>query len=83
MARQPQSQKGTATKKLIAAGKAVLTGPEEKQQQEQGAISEERYQMITEAAYLIAEQRGFQGDMAMEDWLQAEVEVDAQLSAKH
>ena len=41
---------------------------------------EERYAMIAESAYLLAEQRGFQGDAALDDWLRAEVEVDTRLS---
>jgi hypothetical protein len=36
--------------------------------------------MIAEAAYLIAERRGFLGVAALDDWLQAEAEVDARLS---
>jgi len=39
--------------------------------------------MIAEAAYIIAEQRGFQGDMALDDWLQAEAAVDAGFEARH
>jgi hypothetical protein len=40
---------------------------------------EERQRRIEEAAYLIAERRGFAGGDAVEDWLRAELEVDAQL----
>jgi len=43
--------------------------------------SEQRCCMIVEAAYFIAEQRGFQGETALDDWLQAEAEVDARLLA--
>ena len=43
-------------------------------------ISEElRRQMIAEAAYFRAEQRGFQSGKAVDDWLAAENEVDAGL----
>lgn len=76
MVQQTQSQKGSAAKKRSAAGKGVMTGPVEKPQQE-------RNQMIAEAAYYIAEQRGFQGDRAMDDWLQAETEINARFEAKH
>jgi len=41
---------------------------------------EERHAMIAEAAYLFAEQRGFQGDAVLDDWLRAESEVNARLS---
>lgn len=34
-----------------------------------------REQRIAEAAYFIAEARGFSGDHALDDWLQAEAEV--------
>ncbi|MBL1260667.1 MAG: DUF2934 domain-containing protein [Thiotrichaceae bacterium] len=36
-----------------------------------------RQRKIEEAAYLIAEQRDFQGDHAFDDWLQAEALIDA------
>ena len=39
-----------------------------------------RHAMIAEAAYLYAEQRGFQGDAALDDWLRAESEINARLS---
>jgi hypothetical protein len=45
-----------------------------------GVSSEQRRKMIEEAAYFRAQQRGFAGD-PMRDWLEAEVEVDRQLSA--
>ncbi len=37
--------------------------------------AEERYQMIAEAAYFIAERRGFQPGDPKEDWLEAEKEI--------
>jgi len=45
------------------------------------AISqEERHQMIAEAAYYRAEQRGFFGGDPLRDWLEAEAEVISRLS---
>ena len=41
--------------------------------------TEERHRMITEAAYHLAEQRGFTGGSAEDDWLRAEREVDRAL----
>ncbi len=41
-----------------------------------------RQQMIAEAAYFIAEQRGFKGGSKLEDWLIAEAQVDARLSKR-
>jgi hypothetical protein len=43
---------------------------------------EERRQMIAEAAYFHAEHRGFQGNEAERDWLQAEHEIDLLLETK-
>jgi len=37
---------------------------------------DERHQLIAEAAYCIAEQRGFEPGHALSDWLAAEKEVD-------
>jgi DUF2934 family protein len=40
-------------------------------------LDEMRRSMIAEAAYHIAERRGFQPGHEMEDWLHAEKEIDA------
>ncbi|HLU06755.1 MAG TPA: DUF2934 domain-containing protein [Woeseiaceae bacterium] len=44
-----------------------------------GVSATQRRQMISEAAYFLAEHRGFNGGDAMADWLQAEAEVDGRL----
>lgn len=41
-----------------------------------GISLQRRQEMVAEAAYLRAEQRGFTGGDALEDWLAAEREVD-------
>lgn len=38
--------------------------------------TEQRERMIAEAAYFRAQQRGFQGGDPLDDWLQAEAEID-------
>lgn len=43
---------------------------------------EARRQLIAESAYLRAERRGFEPGHDVEDWLAAEAEVDALLSAR-
>lgn len=43
---------------------------------------EVRYRMIAEAAYLRAEQRGFNGGDPLDDWLTAEREVDLLLTER-
>jgi hypothetical protein len=45
--------------------------------------AEDRRAMIAEAAYLRAERRGFAPGQEAEDWLAAEVEVDALLRIGH
>ena len=42
---------------------------------------EDRRQLIAEAAYFRAERRGFQPGNELEDWLAAEIEIDALLNA--
>jgi len=82
MTQQTQHSKKAAEEQTVVK-KAAAKGSAAKHQEEQSAASEERHRMIAEAAYLIAEGRGFQGDMALDDWLQAEAEVDAQFAARH
>ncbi len=43
------------------------------------STSEQRNQMIAEAAYFYAEKRGFFGGDPMDDWLAAEAEIDSML----
>lgn len=39
--------------------------------------AEQRHKMISEAAYYIAEKRGFEGSSTHDDWFAAETEIDA------
>jgi len=55
----------------------------ESEPQAQEVTPEERQDMIAEAAYYIAEQRGFQGDLALNDWLQAEAEIVSRDATSH
>ena len=58
-----QSAKGRrrAAKKTV---KAIISGTQ-------------RQQLISESAYFKAEQRGFEGDDAIRDWLEAEAHIDS------
>ena len=38
--------------------------------------ADKRFRMISEAAYFRAEKRGFDGNHAIEDWIEAEEEID-------
>ena len=46
-----------------------------------GVTPEQRYRMICDAAYFRAERRGFVGGNAVQDWLDAESEIDDLLRA--
>lgn len=78
MAPQTQQAKKSAGKKT-----AVAKASAAKHQPVEELAPEERERLVAETAYLIAEQRGFQGDQAMADWLQAEAEVDARYAERH
>lgn len=75
----PASKKATPKKASAkkTPKKRVFQAPNDPQAQ--AITKEERHYLIAEAAYFIAEQRGFQGDAAMDDWLQAEAAIDARL----
>ena len=75
--------------KAIAMAKEKIAAKNEKQKTRKvmnGGISaklnraavtdEERRQLIMKAAYFRAEQRGFTPGAEMDDWLQAEAEID-------
>lgn len=47
-----------------------------------GVSAEERRRLIAEAAYFKAERRGFPEGSALEDWIEAEAEIDALLDAR-
>ncbi len=53
---------------LASGGNAVQLTPEERQR------------FVSEAAYFIAERRGFAADSHVDDWLQAESEIDQMLA---
>lgn len=44
---------------------------------------QQRYQMIAEAAYHIAEKHDFMPDNELEHWLQAENQIDSWISSKN
>ena len=78
MARQTLHTSRATAEKRIAAEMAAA-----KHQEVRPTDQEARRCAIAEAAWLIAERRGFKGDLALDDWLQAEAEVDARLAGKH
>lgn len=64
------------------AGAKPTIGSLDPVNQEDARISpEHRQSMIREAAYFHAERRGFLGGDPMQDWMEAEVEIDRMLDA--
>lgn len=69
-----KAEKSTATatraprKNAVSPGNAIQLTPEERQ----------RY--VSEAAFFIAERRGFGGGCEFDDWLQAEAQIDQLLA---
>lgn len=73
--KQPRTQKSkaqTISKKTKPAPTPI-----------QASQEDEKHHLIEEAAYFIAERRGFQGDMVLDDWLQAEREVNSRSAQRH
>jgi Protein of unknown function (DUF2934) len=80
----PRNPKGISTKKRVRARTSVRSGQQSSIAKTDVAVSDDtRRAMIAEAAYLRAEQRGFARGYELEDWLLAEREVHALLSAHH
>jgi hypothetical protein len=64
------------------AGRLKLNKPEtaNKAPAAQGAVAdEEHHAMIAEAAYYLAERRGFESGHELKDWLLAESEINASI----
>lgn len=75
-----------ARQQAVVSSTAAKSAPESKPISLLGrshapVTAEARQAMIAEAAYYIAEQRGFGFGREVEDWLLAEKQVDAKLSA--
>lgn len=77
---QPKAQKRTGS---AVKGRAATQKQAASSSSQPSSLEEERRRLIEEKAYYIAERRGFQGDRVMDDWLQAEREVDAQSTSLH
>jgi Protein of unknown function (DUF2934) len=80
----PRTSKIIPERKRARSRTSSATSPLSGSAQSNIAVSDElRRAMISEAAYLRAEQRGFASGYELEDWLVAEREVDALLFAHH
>ena len=56
----------------MAKAQAMNDSPPEEMNEIAQPFTSERHRLIEEAAYYIAEKRGFDGEHELEDWLQAE-----------
>lgn len=70
--------KSTSAAAVAAATKGKATRPSASQKPGTPTVitSEERHRLIAEAAYLIAEKRGFQGGSPEQDWYDAVAQID-------
>lgn len=71
--------KKTSVKKAPSKARKVAAKPAPAAGSQPAVSPEERYRMIQEAAYYIAERHGFNGDSAY-FWSQAEAEINARYS---
>lgn len=72
--------KSTKTKTRAASPAAAKSRPKAKQS---GLLApQDRMRFIAEAAYFKAEQRGFAEGGELEDWIEAEAEIDALLDSR-
>lgn len=60
-------------------GNKAVSGDEPRAEDNQAPAPQQRYFMISEAAYYRAERRGFQGGDPVADWLEAEAEIETML----
>lgn len=65
-----------AAKKRATPKKAAVTKSAKIKKRSTVTAPEGRHQLIAETAFLKAERRGFQGGDPIEDWLEAEQEID-------
>jgi hypothetical protein len=72
-----------ASKKSAARGSARDSQAQGSSIDENSALGPSRQQMIAEAAYYRAEQRGFSPGHEMADWLLAESDVERALGTLH
>ena len=77
----PVEKKKAAPRKAPAKAAAGSTGKPAKKAEVPAVTPEQRYRMIQDAAYFIAERNGFVGDNHAY-WLQAEQAIDAELGPR-
>ncbi len=78
-AKQPKKAAAKSKPARAKADQPRLSQTAEPSTATRRAAAEERWRLIAETAYLRAEQRGFEHGDPVNDWLEAEREVDARL----
>lgn len=77
----PRTRASSAKRRSVGRPAAPSSNakPADQESRSLGITAEERYKMIAHLAYLRAERRGFAPGHEMDDWLQAESELDQML----
>ncbi len=73
------------SKRVLHRGREAVDSEEAEQSREEGekrVSAQAREQMIAVAAYYRAQRRNFDPGQELEDWLEAEAEVNARLEAR-
>jgi len=78
---KPGPQHAQPTRTTASAKVATRKRSAEPQPASAKIVPEQRLQLIAQAAYFIAERRGFAPGNEIEDWLQAEAEIEASIKA--
>jgi hypothetical protein len=79
---KPAASKAAAAKSSVAKPAAKKAAPAKVAAAKKGSgmTAEQRYRMIAEAAYYIAEKRGFAPGDPSKDWVDAEAQIRAMFS---
>lgn len=80
-AKKPAAKPAAPRKAAATTTRSPAASRSRKAAAKPGVSPEQRYRMIQDAAYYIAERHGFTGDNHA-FWLQAEQEIDSQLAAQ-
>jgi hypothetical protein len=85
VAAQPAVKKAVAKKKTAVKKKAVpkKAAVAKKTPAVTYINNQQRYQMVAEAAYLLSEKQGFEPGRDMDNWLLAELQIEAEMKNKN
>ncbi len=78
----PAKSSAAPAKKSAAKPAEAKSAPAAKRAAKPVLTPAERMKMIAEAAYYLAEKRGFTGGNELSDWVAAEQQVDSQITPR-